>query len=240
MPFCLASVNASTLASPRPLRTPKVPGCRCHQTWISAITSPSVRPARCAPITASASPANSYNFSLARRIPAWSARTSASTSYPKETSTCITAHIRATINRSQRLRPPPRRLALSRRGQPSQPIPKPRPSNELGSLASTDVARHCTDPAACARLPSACAEDRSNAGERLRAPTQGRCREGRAATLCRSASVPMLAPPLAFHQLHWRQSAKPIRRIAVGATCRYRSTVTATRSTPKWTFSLSN
>ena len=69
------------------------PGCRCPRTWTSTTTSPSARPARCAPITASAS---------SGQTPATAARPQgsqpgrqerhASTSCPKETSTCITAN----------------------------------------------------------------------------------------------------------------------------------------------------
>ena len=199
----------------KPPPTPTAPGCRCPPTWTRTTTSPSARPARCAPITASASPASSCNCCPDPRTPAWSPSASPSTSRRRR-------HLPVSWQTPIGL---PSGGGPSRRphAQPRRPwnrrCARAQPSNAPGSSGSPNMHRGAGS-LICATLPApglACRRSRGNAGERPRAPPQGQCRGGRAPCSASRHACP--------HTL--AQSAKPSQR----------TTPTTSR---KWTFSLSN
>ena len=129
-----------------PCRPPQRLGAAARRPRYSPTTSPSARPARCAPITASASPASACNCCPAPRTPAWSTRRSPCMSCPKETSIVYYGKRRIAYQpvAAPQATPAAAHGPATPAAQP-RPTQAPRPSNGRGSLASTN--------AACAQSP---------------------------------------------------------------------------------------
>ena len=185
-----------------PPQDPQVPGCPYQPISISPTTSRCAKCARCAAITAFVSPVNSYNCYPAPRIPAWLRSASACTRRPKETSMCITANSGSAINPSPHRKPAPPSRAPTHRRPSHRLIPRARPSNGPGSLASTSVGNYAKPPA-CARLSLPA----RRIGATLWSDPERRRRAGVAAAGWHHSAA---AAPTPCHPLHWPDALNPM------------------------------
>ena len=225
-----------------PRRTPTAPGCRCPPTWTSPYyfairETRKVRADHCISFAGQLlqllpGPTDPSLVGQTRHRPRRARRRHLPVSWqtPHRLSAGRCAHASARPAHRRGTAPPPK----------PPPIPSARPSNGRGSLASTDAAR-CAEPASLCYTVRTCAEDRGNAGERPRAPTQGQCRGGRAGgSAARGANLPA--------SLHWPEALNPPSPGRANARdairpARYRAldlNVRLLGPAPRWTFSLSN
>ena len=124
------------------LRTPTAPGYPCPPTWTSPTTSPSAKPARCAPITASASPASSCNCCPGPKDPSLVGQRVTVHTVP-EGDLYVYLGKRRIAHQPVAAAPPPApspNAAATPPPAPPDPSPKAPPNSGPGSLASTNGA----------------------------------------------------------------------------------------------------